>query len=80
MEKLTLSVSRHVIERAKAHAKARGTSVSKMVEAMLDMAARSGPAAAADSVPPAPILTKLRGSMRRGSIDDYRKHIEKKYT
>lgn len=80
MEKLTLSVSRHVVERAKAHAKARGTSVSRMVEAMLDMAARSGPVPAAEPATPAPVLTKLRGSMRRGAREDYRKYIEKKYT
>ena len=45
MQKLTLSVDARVIERAKRYAKANGTSVSQLVEKMLDIASAPAPAA-----------------------------------
>lgn len=74
MPKLTLSVDERVVERAKTYAANRGTSVSRLVETLLDLLAS----------PPkeerrAPVLAKLRGSLRRGSVADYRKHLERKY-
>jgi hypothetical protein len=80
MDKLTLSVDRHVVARAKAFARANGTSVSRLVESMLDLKSRgvlTEPAASAPAMPP--VLAKLRGSMKRGSLADYRRHLEHKY-
>lgn len=81
MHKLTLSVDRHVVSRAKAYARSRGTSVSRLVESMLDMRSRGLAAEPGDDGPRAmpPVLTKLRGSLKRGSVADYRRHLEQKY-
>jgi hypothetical protein len=80
MEKLTLSVDPTVIARAKAYARASGTSVSRLVESMLDVASRPGrrPDGAPRASSP-PVLTRLRGSLARGSVADYRRHLERKY-
>lgn len=74
MNKLTLSVDAAVVEKAKAYAAQRGTSVSSLVESLLELVAtppRTGGGA--------PVLTRLRGSLGRGSVADYRKHLERKY-
>ena len=75
MTKLTLSVDARVVERAKRCARAQGTSVSGLVETLLDMASTpsGGP-----TRPPA-ILAKLRGSLKRGSVGDYRRYLERRY-
>lgn len=73
MSKLTLSVDSNVVLRAKRYAKQHGSSVSEMVEAYL--AAVSEPV----SPPDTPILRSIRGSLKRGSIADYRKHLTEKY-
>jgi hypothetical protein len=75
MAKLTLSVNVMVVERAKRYARAQGTSVSGLVEKMLDMAAapRERPGEAPR------VLAKLRGSLKRGSVRDYRRYLEQKY-
>ena len=75
MAKLTLSVDEHVIERAKVYARAQGTSVSGLVEKLLELAATpsGGPGEA-----PA-VLEKLRGSLKRGSARDYHRYLERKY-
>lgn len=75
MEKLTLSVDPQVVTRAKRYAKARGTSVSKLVESMLDMVAL--PTGDPGDAPP--VLARLRGSMKRGSEADYHRYLERKY-
>jgi hypothetical protein len=80
MEKLTVSVDRHVVARAKAYARARGTSVSRLVETMLDLAARGGvarPEVRETSSPP--VLSRLRGSLARGTVADYQRHLTRKY-
>jgi hypothetical protein len=74
MPKLTLSVDAAVVERAKEYAADCGTSVSSLVQTLLEMVA-SPPKSASR----APVLAKLRGSMRRGSVADYRKYLERKY-
>ena len=74
MPKLTLSVDEGVVERAKTYAAQRGTSVSSLVETFLDLV--STPSKRESR---APVLTKLRGSLRRGSIADYRKYLDRKY-
>lgn len=75
MAKLTLSVNERVVERAKRYAKAQGTSVSGLVERMLDVAAssREGPG----EVPR--VLARLRGSLRHAALRDYRRYLERKY-
>jgi hypothetical protein len=75
MAKLTLSVDERVVERAKQYARKRGTSVSGLVEQLLDLAAsgRDHP----DLTPP--ILSRLRGSMKGVDVRDYRRYLERKY-
>lgn len=80
MTKLTLSVDERVVAGAKRHARARGTSVSRLVETMLRLV--SMPAAGAsesETQAPPPVLASLRGSLKRGSVDDYRRHLARKY-
>lgn len=74
MSKLTLSVDSEVVTRAKSYARRRGTSVSKLVESYLDSMSRP---AAADADPP--VLRSLRGILKSGSRDSYRKHQANKY-
>jgi hypothetical protein len=74
MTKLTLSVDEQVVQRAKAYAAGRGTSVSSLVERLLDMVA-SPP----KSTGRAPVLARVRGSLGRGSVAHYRKYLERKY-
>jgi hypothetical protein len=73
--KLTLSVDDRIVSRARQYAKLRGVSVSAMVEAYL--AAVAEPAASAGGA--APILRSLRGVLRNGDIEAYRKHLASKY-
>lgn len=75
MQKLTLSVDAHVVARAKRYARAHGTSVSGLVEKLLDAAA--SPVPAGDAAPP--ILARLRGSLKGGGRGDYRRYLERKY-
>ena len=74
MQKLTLSVDDRVVTGAKRYAAARGTSVSRLVETMLHLVSTSVPEASAP-----PVLAKLRGSLKRGSISDYRRYLGRKY-
>ena len=81
MQKLTLSVDKHVVARAKAYARAHGISLSGLVQSMLEMASReAAPEAAAGAAGPMPpVLTRLRGSLKRGAVADYKRHLERKY-
>lgn len=72
--KLTLSVDERVIERAKHYASQRGTSLSRLVEQLLDLAASASGQAAG-----APILNRLRGSLKRADRRDYYRYIERKH-
>jgi len=75
MAKLTLSVDERIVERAKVYARAQGTSVSGLVEKLLELAATpSGQPGEAPAV-----LQKLRGSLKRGSARDYHRYLERKY-
>ena len=76
MQKLTLSVDAAVVDRAKRYAAAQGTSVSRLVETMLDLIATPTPSSG-DT--PAPVLARLRGSLKRGTVRDYQRHLEQKY-
>ena len=75
MAKLTLSVDDCVVSRAKQYAKLRGVSVSQMVETYL--AAVAEPPTPATGA--APILRSVRGVLKDGNINEYRKHLAVKY-
>lgn len=75
MAKLTLSVDERVVARAKTYARAQGTSVSGLVEKLLELAA--APARGGDAAPA--VLAKLRGSLKRADVRDYRRYLERKY-
>lgn len=72
--KLTLSVDPQVVLAAKLYAAAAGTSVSQLVEDYLAAIVARPSASGA-----APVLARLRGSMRTVEIGDYRAHLVKKY-
>jgi Family of unknown function (DUF6364) len=74
MPKLTLSVDKAVVRRAKRYAAAQGTSVSKLVERYLDLLARPF-----DMSEAPPVLRMLRGVARGVSADAYRGHLFRKY-
>ena len=74
MQKLTLNVDSRVVTRAKRYAASRGTSLSKVVQTLLDVATAAG----SDEASP-PILGRLRGSMKQGSRDDYRRYLVRKH-
>ena len=75
MQKLTLSVDERVVARAKRYARARGTSISRLVEAYLDVVE----AAPAGRRTTPPVLARLRGSLKAGSVEDYRRHLQRKH-
>ena len=75
MSKLTLSVDDRVVSRAKQYAKLRGVSVSKIVEAYLDVVADPSPEATGT----APVLRSVRGVLRQADHDAYRRHLAAKY-
>ena len=73
--KLTLTVDPHVIAAAKRYAAEAGTSVSQLVEDYL-----AAIVATPGSPPTAPVLARLRGSMRGVDVEDYERHQVEKYT
>ena len=75
MAKLTLSVDSRVVSGAKQYAKRKGISVSAMVEAYLAAIAKPDASGTAS----APILRSVRGILKGGEIEDYRKHLTAKY-
>jgi uncharacterized protein DUF6364 len=72
--KLTLSVDPKVVQQAKRYARARRTSVSRLVEEYLQILGH-GDLEAAEP----PVLRELRGLLRHGSTSDYRHHVIHKY-
>jgi hypothetical protein len=72
--KLTLSVNPAVVSRAKRYAKRQGVSVSRLVEVYLSSI--SEPPAAVD-LPP--LVTSLRGILKKADTEAYRKHLAGKY-
>ena len=74
MSKLTLSVDGPVIAGAKRYARARGVSVSKLVQTYLSNLARPE---TLEEEPP--VLRSLRGTLKRATVSDYRKHLREKY-
>ncbi len=74
MAKLTLSVDKEVIRRAKRYARAQGSSVSRLVESYLELIA--GPSANSEDPP---VLRSLRGILRTADPRLYRRYLVKKY-
>ena len=76
--KLTLSVDKEVVARAKRYAARRRTSVSRLVEQYLHLLARARPKPGQE---PPPVLARLRGALKRarGGAADYRRYLERKY-
>jgi hypothetical protein len=79
MPKLTLSVDDAVVRRAKRYARARGTSVSRLVERFLDLLARDRRSAPPEEAAAPPVLRRLRGSLKGVTRADYLAHLERKY-
>ncbi|HEX7705210.1 MAG TPA: DUF6364 family protein [Thermoanaerobaculia bacterium] len=73
MAKLTLSVEEEVIARAKEFAAEQGMSVSELVERYLDFVSRP-----ADSSLPRG-LRSVRGVLRSGDRDAFRRHLDSKH-
>ncbi|MBI5085848.1 MAG: hypothetical protein HZB13_14770 [Acidobacteria bacterium] len=76
MSKLTLSIDRVVILRAKRYAKRRGASVSRLVEEYLNVVSQP---AGEEDMPP--VLKMAMGVLKDVGAEprEYRKHIERKY-
>lgn len=74
VSKLTLSVDEEVVERAKRYARRRGTSVSRLVEGYLKCITRPE-----EEPERAPVLRSIRGLLRKGTLEDYRRHLAEKY-
>jgi hypothetical protein len=79
MQKLTLSVDRRVVARAKRYARARGTSVSRLVEAYLDVIHAPGRRDGRPAERMPPVLARLRGALKAASVEDYRRYLQRKY-
>jgi len=75
MSKITLSVDPKVVERAKRHARLTGVSISQMVETYLAAVANQPEVASQETS----ILNSLRGSLKKGTKEDYKKHRVAKY-
>ena len=74
MSKLTLSVEPSVVVGAKLYAREHGVSVSKLVQTYLS--ALANPQSPASEPP---VLRGLRGTLKRASVADYRKHLKAKH-
>jgi hypothetical protein len=74
MSKLTLSVNPDVAAQAKRYAKRQGTSVSRMVEAYLTSVI--DPEMRQERTP---TLDSLAGILKKADLEDYHKHLSKKY-
>ena len=76
--KLTVRLDDRLIRQAKAFARRRGTSVSKMIAGYFELldVRHEEPT---DSLPPT--VRSLKGCMRGASVDreDYHRHLEEKY-
>ena len=67
MSKLTLSVEKSVISKARRYAKRQGVSVSQMVETYLAAVTGRAP----EITRTAPTLRSLKGSLKKGDIEDF---------
>ena len=75
--KLTLNVKPAVITSAKRYAKRKNVSVSSIVESYLSVVGE--PAAPPTPREDLPVLQALRGILKNGDTEGYKKHLMKKY-
>jgi len=76
--KLTLRLDDRLIVNAKAHAKRRGTSVSRLVADYFSVLEGRPKGTRVELTP---TVRSLKGALRGGQVDkrDYRKYLEEKY-
>jgi len=74
MSKLTLSIDAPVIERAKKYTRRQGVSVSRLVQNYLAVVSGS-----LRAPPDPPVLRALRGTLKRASIQAYKRRLARKY-
>ncbi len=73
--KLTIRVSRKVLEEAKRYARENNTTVTRLVSQYLEQVSIQG-----DPLAKAPIVRRLSGILSPDiTIEDYKKHLEEKY-
>lgn len=72
--KLTLSVDPEIVESARRFAADHATSISQLVEDFLRTLTASPTQTSG-----APVLNRLRGSLKDVDIEDYRQHLVEKY-
>jgi hypothetical protein len=80
MPKLTLSVDREIVARAKEYAERNKTSVSELVETYLSIVTEPLKPERGKELPP--VLRSLRGLVKDDGLDyreEYRKHLTAKY-
>jgi uncharacterized protein DUF6364 len=74
--RLTIRVPQHLLEEAREYARENQTTLTRLVSHYLRQLA-----AARDPLADAPIIRRLSGSLSpAASMEDYRKHLDKKYT
>ncbi len=72
--KLTLTIEREIIERAKLYAKEKGRSLSDIIENYLKMITKEG---TGDDIEITPLIKSLRGSFKAPAGFDYKKELSK---
>jgi hypothetical protein len=73
--KLTVRVSRRILENAKRYAKENNTTLTELISTYLQQIPE-----AASGLEDAPIVRRLTGSISPDvSVDDYKKHMDEKY-
>lgn len=82
--KLTLSLDKEIIEQAKEYAKAKGISVSQMVENFLKISTNPKPTSEDWQKELSPLIKSLSGVIPplsdKEAKDEYMEHLEKKYS
>jgi hypothetical protein len=73
--KLTVRVSRRLLENAKRYARENNTTLTELICAYLQQIPFEG-----SGLDQAPIVRRLTGSLSQNvTVDDYRKHLDEKY-
>jgi hypothetical protein len=73
--KLTVRVSRRLLENAKRYARQNNTTLTELISAYLEQIPTAG-----SGLEDAPIVRRLSGSVPQDvSIDEYKEHLDEKY-
>jgi hypothetical protein len=73
--KLTVRVSRHILDKAKRYARENNTTLTQLISAYLQQIPEPG-----SELANAPIVRRLSGSIAPDvSVEDYKKHLDEKY-